>query len=353
MELPIISIIVPVYNVEQYLSKCLDGLINQTMKEIEVICVNDGSIDQSFEILQKYSVKDDRFVVINQDNSGVSMARNNALQHVKGKYYMFLDSDDWLDPETCEIAYKYAEQNQADCLMFSYTKEFGNHSVVSHIFDCEIINWSKPEVLSNFHRRLFGPIGEELRRPQDCDLIVSPWMQLFRTDKFIHIPFVDIKDIGNFEDGLYQMSVYKDCGRFIYIDRPFYHYRKTNKSSITTRYNPLLFSKWQNLYDIISCYIIKWNLGSEYYEALQNRIAFSIIGLGLNQVRSDDTIVGGSKHLKEILNTHRYIEVLSHLNTSVMPITWKVFFFFAKYRMTILLFAMLKMIEFLRTHKKY
>lgn len=349
---PLISIIVPVYNVESFLPQCLDSLVDQTMREIEIICVNDGSPDNSLSILKEYAEKDNRIVVIDQPNSGVSIARNAALKHVSGEYYMFVDSDDWLDSETCKVAYNYAMQNHADCLMFSYTKEFAGHSIVNHIFPHDYFVWNKQQVSENFHRRLFGPIGDELAVPQDTDIIVTPCMQLFRTEKFKHIPFVDLREVGTFEDGLYQMVLYKECNKFVYIDRPFYHYRKTNEGSITTKYKADLYDKWQNLYDIINRYIEDWKLGNDYKVALQNRITMGVIGLGLNQVHSDDNIFNGGWHLRKMISTPRYKDALGGLKICQMPISWKVFFLLAKLRLTTLLFTMLKVIEYLRTHQK-
>ena len=230
-------------------------------------------------------------------NIAVSVARNNALMHVKGEFYMFVDSDDWLDPETCAVAYGHAKQYDADCLMFSYTKEFGDHSIVNHIFDEDCLVWDKKDVKQKFHRRLFGPIGKELAKPQDMDIIVTPCMQLFRTDKYSRIPFIDIHEVGTFEDGLYQMEVYNDCERFVYIDRPFYHYLKTNDGSITTRYKADLSEKFQHLWHIIENNIEKYSLGKEYQEALSNRVALSMIGLGLNEIKAQrgfaKSVLGG------------------------------------------------------------
>ena len=135
MDNPSISIIVPVYNVEKYLKHCLDSLINQTMQDIEIICVNDGSKDKSLAILEDYVKRDKRIVLLNQPNSGVSVARNNALKHVRGEYYMFVDSEDWIDANACEVAYNCVVKENADCLMFSYVKVFGCHSIVNHLFE--------------------------------------------------------------------------------------------------------------------------------------------------------------------------------------------------------------------------
>ena len=97
MEKVMISVIVPVYNVENYLGKCLDSLINQTYKDIEIICINDGSTDNSLNILREYEQMDSRIIIIDQKNGGLSNARNIGLKEAAGEYIMFVDSDDWID----------------------------------------------------------------------------------------------------------------------------------------------------------------------------------------------------------------------------------------------------------------
>ena len=92
-----ISIIVPVYNTEKFLEKCLNSLIKQTLKDIEIICINDGSIDNSLQILRKFANKDKRIQIINQTNSGLSIARNAGINKATGEYIGFVDSDDWVD----------------------------------------------------------------------------------------------------------------------------------------------------------------------------------------------------------------------------------------------------------------
>ncbi len=109
-----VSIIVPVYNVEKFLERCLESLVNQTMKEIEIICINDGSKDKSDEILNKYSQKDYRIKIIKQENLGVSVARNNGVNIAKGEYIGFVDSDDWVDLDFFEKLYIAAKNNNVD-----------------------------------------------------------------------------------------------------------------------------------------------------------------------------------------------------------------------------------------------
>ncbi len=109
-----ISIIVPVYNVEAYLPKCLDSLINQTLKDIEILAVNDGSTDNSLSILEEYSKKDSRITILNKTNSGLSDARNYAFDYIKGEYVGFLDSDDYVDLEMFEDMYNAARSSDAE-----------------------------------------------------------------------------------------------------------------------------------------------------------------------------------------------------------------------------------------------
>lgn len=113
-----VSVIIPVYNVENYLRQCLDSVVNQTLREIEIICVNDSSTDGSLAILEEYAQKDDRIQVITQPNAGAGAARNRGMDLAKGEYLSFLDSDDFFEPAMLEKAYNLAEQNRADFVVY-------------------------------------------------------------------------------------------------------------------------------------------------------------------------------------------------------------------------------------------
>ena len=115
-----ITIILPVYNVEKYLPQCLDSIINQTFKDFECICVNDGSTDSSLSILQEYASRDNRIKIINQKNGGSSVARNTGIKNVNTKYITFIDSDDWIAENYLEILYNKIEETNADIVRASY-----------------------------------------------------------------------------------------------------------------------------------------------------------------------------------------------------------------------------------------
>lgn len=121
-----ISVIIPVYNVEMYLEQCVNSVMNQTLDDIEIICVNDGSTDNSLHILKELATKDKRLKIINQENLGLSEARNRGIKEAIGKYISFIDSDDWIDVDFLEKLYSAAEENQADIAAAGIIKHFAN-----------------------------------------------------------------------------------------------------------------------------------------------------------------------------------------------------------------------------------
>lgn len=120
-----ITIIVPVYKAEKHIHKCLDSLVNQTLRNIEIICINDGSPDNSLAILKQYAKKDSRIIVLNQINAGPSSARNHGLKVASGEYILFCDSDDFLDLNTCELMYTTIIEKKVDMVIcdFHFIKE--------------------------------------------------------------------------------------------------------------------------------------------------------------------------------------------------------------------------------------
>lgn len=118
--MPRISIIIPVFNAERYLKECLDSVKNQTLADLEILCINDGSTDGSGEICAQYAVADPRFQVVNQPNAGQSAARNRGLELASGEYVMFVDSDDLLFPEACRKAWETARETGAEIVSFLF-----------------------------------------------------------------------------------------------------------------------------------------------------------------------------------------------------------------------------------------
>lgn len=119
-----ISVIVPIYNAEEYLNKCLTSIVNQTYRDLEIILVNDGSTDESLAICEKYKQDDDRIIIVNKYNEGLVRARKDGIRMAKGEYITFVDADDWIDITTYEKVYT----GKADIISYGLTEEYENYS---------------------------------------------------------------------------------------------------------------------------------------------------------------------------------------------------------------------------------
>ncbi len=133
---PLVSVIVPVYNVEPYLHRCIDSLVHQTLKDIEIILIDDGSTDGCGKICDEYAAADTRIRVVHQENAGLSEARNAGIDRAQADYLMFVDSDDWVQAEFCEIPLMLAKEHQADLVMFQARfiksrRHWVNHTTIS------------------------------------------------------------------------------------------------------------------------------------------------------------------------------------------------------------------------------
>ena len=318
---PLISIIIPVYNASEYLGQCLESVLGQSYQNLEVICVDDGSIDDSLEILYRYAKNDKRVKVITKQNEGVSIARNIALENVRGEYILFVDSDDWIDLYTCEIAIDYAQRKNYDVVMWTYSRERQKESLDKHIYEKDIEFASKKEVRDKLHRRMVGILGDELNKPENADALCTVWGKLYCADiiQKYNIRFYDIRKIGTYEDGLFNLDFFFYANSAIFINKPLYHYCRTVRNSLTALYNPELRNQWKNLFYILDEYIAEYRLGKMYKQALNNRIALSVIPLGINAVSNSDSLMKKLSEIKEIVTDEKYVEAIKCLNTSYFP----------------------------------
>lgn len=316
----IISIIIPCYNVENYIEQCLSSIITQTYIHLEIICVNDGSTDETHNWLEKFAAKDGRIIVVNQQNGGLSTARNIGIQKSTGTYLMFLDSDDWLEPDTIE---KALEDSGEDLICFSYNRIFQHKTIPRDL------NLSGIQEASFIQRRIVGLLGEELKDPSQADSLVTAWGKLYKAEFIKHnqISFTDTKIIGT-EDALFNVEFLEFARSVKVLNLPLYNYRKSNFHSLTNSYKPQLFEQWKLLYSMIN-EIIKGK-GPDFTSAFQNRICLGLIGLGLNECSAPHSLNLKRRHLYVILQDECYISAFNHLEMQYFPFHWKMFFYFAK-----------------------
>lgn len=343
---PLISVIIPVYNAEKYLAQCLNSVINQTYTNLEIICVNDGSKDDSLKILREYAQNDPRVHILDKENAGVSSARNDALKLASGNYIMFVDSDDWMELNTCETAFHAMHTYRSDIVMWSYVSETETRSFPKVIFP-ETTVFEGEEVRTKLHRRFIGAVGEELSHPELADSLCPVWGKLYKRSLIEKsgARFVDLTEIGTYEDGLFNLEVCGEANRAVYLAEHLYHYRRDTSASVTSGYNPGLFDQWQKLYDRMESYIQAKQLGEIYHTALENRIALGILGLGLNITASPQPIAGKVKDIHTIISQERYRKAYKALSLRYFPVHWKVFYGCAKLKLSLGTYGLLVVIQ--------
>jgi len=220
MEQAKISIIVPVYQVGKYLRRCLDSIVNQTYKNLEIILVEDGSSDNSPAICEEYAQKDGRIKVFYQKNQGASVARNQGLDVATGKYIGFVDSDDWIEPNMYEELSFALVNSNADVAVTGYFLELkeGNKSV-----SVDAKRYGTPE------KFLEGTILDKNAA------ISSVWSKLFKKELFDKVRFVpDLRC----EDNICMVDLFEKKPRVAFVDIPLYHYNKSNEQSVTKQVEP-------------------------------------------------------------------------------------------------------------------
>lgn len=212
---PKVSVIVPVYNVEALLPRCLDSIVAQTLRDIEIICVNDGSPDRSIDVLNRYAAQDDRIVVIPQENRGLGGARNRGVEAARGEYLLFVDSDDWIDPDYCERLHAAACSEDADVACASILKTRPSRS-----------KWT-----IHYTERLVAETLDERFRIAHCppDFYVMNKLMRRRTVEQLGLRF---RERVCYEDVEYMMRLLGECRRLVTVPGVVYHYM-FNAASIT------------------------------------------------------------------------------------------------------------------------
>ncbi len=221
-----VSVIVPVYNAEKYLTVCLNSIRKQTHDDFEIICVNDGSSDRSLEILKAFAEKDERIQFVSQENAGQSAARNRGLDMATGDYVMFLDSDDFMHPQTLEAAVHFAEKNESVLTTFLYEKEENPGELKARGYEKYDV-----EQLPSLLRCNVMPYTSPESRPF-LEWVVTT--TLFKRDIFDTFRF---KEGMYYEDTLMLMSILRDNPRTTILPIPFYKYRVNPKSTTNVTFS--------------------------------------------------------------------------------------------------------------------
>ena len=246
---PTISIIIPVYNQEKYLSRCLDSVFAQTFTDFEVICVNDHSTDSTAEILKEYSEKDSRIVAFENPDKGVCSARNFGIDNAKGEYIGFVDSDDFIQPQMYEFLYRAITENNCNMVVCDYSE---TESYIPHNFDykCREVN-------------ILDYAGDAYNWGKKEMILAGVWSKLVKTDYLRkNARFGDFR-IG--QDMVFCAQLWVNTGKTMLVDVPLYGYFIDQNSSCHRNYEEKFVSLTRARYESYRIYKKRYKKLAEYY----------------------------------------------------------------------------------------
>ncbi|GEN30138.1 glycosyltransferase EpsH [Cerasibacillus quisquiliarum] len=329
-----ISIIVPVYNSERYLAECLDSLINQTYKNIEIILINDGSTDGSKYILDEYERKDSRIKVKHLENGGVSRARNVGLEMVTGEWITFVDSDDWVEPDMLSFSMKKAIDTKSDIIIWSYFKNYFNKQIpLSLVPGGDQIFIDEKDLLCL--KSIYQMMGES--RVKESVSAGTVWCKLYKRNIIEDNNLRFKVGLTRAQDSVFSIHAFMIAEKIAYFDKNLYHYRINNSSTCSgTRFIPDSEKPFNQLLSEFDSFIKKYNLGSEYYTALNGRtIQVLMWHLKHNffHKQNSKSILTRRAKIINLLNKEPYKTAISNVDTDLLPKKEKLMVMLFKYKL--------------------
>lgn len=269
-----ISIIVPIYNTpKKYLIKCIESIINQTLKEIEIILVNDGSKEEVKEICEKYQKQDNRIKLINQSNMGESVARNVGIENATTENITFVDSDDWIENNTCEKIYKYIEKinGKYEVIIFNCYVDYHQRSIRNNFYPKEgkLSNEDIEEIqLQNIEK------GVTKYYPPETNISV-PWAKIYKRNFIIENNLKYVPNIIRMPDAIFNMEVFEKAKQIYIYHQYLYHYQK-NDFAICQKYSKKTIEFYETYVKFVKRYIKQYNKNQKFRDTLNIKIVTSI-----------------------------------------------------------------------------
>lgn len=268
--MPKISIIIPIYNVEKYLNRCLDSVIGQSFSDFEAICINDGSTDTSLQILQDYAFKDARIKIITQENQGQSVARNKGLDIAIGDYIYFVDSDDFIHKQSLEILLNVIERSNSPMVAAPNIHRFNRNK---NKFQ-EVINLPfKYKIYNN-------PIKDIFRTMWTSSVI---WSKLYKKELFNDRRFLEN---NSFEDWPFIATLCADINNYACVDYVLYHYNDYNTSVVRSTFTIRKLHNYEEGIVFVHQYFQKPENKKHWRFVQKKRIAASV-KMMVNKVRKE------------------------------------------------------------------
>lgn len=281
----LVSIIVPVYNVERYLKECLDSLIGQTYQQVEILLIDDGSVDGSGDICDTYAKKDDRIRVFHKINEGVSSARNTGIERAEGEYLIFADADDCVHRQIVEIYMNYAENGET--VLCDITTNMDDLSAdYAGMISSERVGWKR--FMELFRNGYVNP----------------PFNKLYRAEIVKETPVRFAKDKNLGEDLLFNLVYFRHMKKnFRIIHAPLYYYRENREGSLSTSYRRDLFEIQQELFEALKHFLEEKDIWDEENGKIYYGMYWDRLYLTVQMCRAYEKEHTEERRLQEILQS--------------------------------------------------
>lgn len=301
-----VSVIMPVYGVEDYVGKAIESIQAQTLEDFEFIIVDDGALDRSGIICDEYAAKDSRIHVIHKQNGGVPSARNTAIDVAQGKYFYFLDSDDWAEPTMLEDMVKLAEEHEAQLVVTGYY-------IDTYYSNTEYLTQEISQPSQTFATQ--QDFRENAYRLFDNNLLYTPWNKLYEGD---YLRSHDLKFPNTFWDDFpFNLSVLRDVERVVLSSEKYYHFMRARSESETTKYRPEMYDKREEEHGWMLDLYQHWGINdTKSREFLARRYVERIVGCVENITDRNCPLTPHEKRarIKEIICQPRVQELLRVAN---------------------------------------
>ena len=319
-----ISVIVTIYNTpEIYLRKCIESILNQTLKEIEIILVNDGSREETKKICEKYAENDKRIKLVNQENQGESGARNTGIKNATTDNITFVDSDDWIEKGTCEKIYDYIEKinSEYEMIIFNCFVDYQKRQVKNMFYPKKDL-LDKQDIeeiqLQNIER------GISKYYPPESNISV-PWSKVYNK-KFINKNNLKyIPNITRMTDAIFNMEAFEKAQKIYVLQEYLYHYQQ-NDFSICQKYSEDTIKYYETYFKFVKKYIEKYNKGEKFVDILNIKIITSLDRYMYNYFFHKDNakrFKNIEKEFKEILSKKLYQGTMENVKTQYLSIYQK------------------------------
>ncbi len=337
-----VSVIIPVYNVaEQYLKRCIETVLSQTVSDIEVIIINDGATDGSDRICNEYALVDNRVRVVHQENQGVSVCRNKGIDEATGDWIAFVDSDDWIENDYLEKMIDAGEHHNADIVISDCYVEYSSKTDIIHFYKQDYLNSDDVGkdrfVLQFLCSKLYGD-GDNATDSG------APWGKLYNRKFIVDNNLIFDIRLKRMQDNVFNMYAFEMSEKIIYFKNPLYHYRKSSSSGFQ-RYIPEIAEYYKIVFDEINYYIKRYNKSEKFIDALNYKIITSVYPIAkMNFFHKDNPLsyADRKKNFTDMISSEYYSNAVLYVKMDLLSALEKVLLIISKHKLFLFLGISLK-----------